>query len=247
MSFIIVDIDNPIGSVTTEDEGGGNISLHVKQLGVQERVIADGLASGSLAKVGNSNQLYTSVVPADLPPANTPNRYRHFSEYLRINGWESNNLNVNGSSTPVEFSLFAPQASDTYDIYIRQLLIWITDGNVSASKFGALAALGTGFDLSIRESGNAIQLIDKAKSVAELIRYSFFGRPFGTNGTTAELTNTIGSQDTHVSMIDFGSFMPYGLRLGRGSSDEITAIVNDDLRGLTEFYCQVVGYTHHEV
>jgi hypothetical protein len=41
-----------------------------------------------------------------------------------------------------------------------------------------------------------------------------------------------------------GEYVPGGLRIGRGTTDKLEAIVNDNLTGLVEVSVRIFGYYH---
>lgn len=132
----------------------------------------------------------------------------------------SNAMNVDGSSTPVDF--FLPD-DGSVDTFISEVILVLEDASVDFKSFGGLAALTTGFDLKFEQAGTTKTLIDKAKTSYELIRAC--GNPF-------DLISKINAGNDEALIIH----IPLeGIVLKTGTPDEIRATVNDDLTGLIRF------------
>lgn len=54
-----------------------------------------------------------------------------------------------------------------------------------------------------------------------------------------------GTADAQTIVFLISSYIPGGLRLGRGTTDKLRAVVRDDLTGLDEFTVRVLGYKHY--
>lgn len=206
--------------------------------------ILDGTGQGHLARVGAHNQLYTAQVFPELPELGTKNRYRYFSQVLGSEGFGSGTINqrVDGSAT---LQRFYGGAHENYDIHIMGIAILIADTAVSHNNFGFLAALGTGWDLYVSEEGEDTYLIEKAKTGGQVIAQAGFRVPYGDAAISWELANWTGNQDAQTIYFPISEYLPGGFRIGRGSKNTITSVVNDDLTGLTEFWQRCFGYRHY--
>jgi hypothetical protein len=63
-------------------------------------------------------------------------------------------------------------------------------------------------------------------------------------GNISALSNGTGSTDAQTIAWDMTKLIPGGLRIGRGTIDRLTSVVNDNLTGLTEFTVRALGYLH---
>jgi hypothetical protein len=207
--------------------------------------LADGRGAGhEVAVLSDNSLLVTPNLYNPLPPPGTNSQLRFYSGYLGTTGIDSGtlNANVNGSVTQEKFYL---ASSLTYDIRITKLLIYIQDGTVSHSGFGALAALTNGIDIVAIEGAEETYLVKSAKTFADLITQTFAERPFGGDATSFELSSVSGSEDAQVLPYDLGAIIPNGIRIGRGGIDRLELRVNDNLTALTTFNVRVAGYRHY--
>ena len=185
-------------------------------------------------KVDKHGSIHVSILPNELSASGVTNRYRFYHE--QITG-----MNVNGSVTPVDFSVGAHLL---YDIFINTLIIVVGDSAVTHSNFGALSALSVGWDLKVLEYGNTTYLVEKAKTGGQLLVKSGLYESFGTGADVGELVNWTGTQDAQVIKMRLNDIIPGGFRIGRGTQDKLIATVNDNLTGLDTFTIDLFGYYH---
>lgn len=217
-------------------------------MSVKSRII-DGGGSGSVVTVGKHRQFYTASVAPDVPPTGQCNQYRFFSQYLTADGLAAgtSNMNVDGSSTAVEYWLPA-DSTGKFDIHIMAIIVVVADTAVTHKKFGNEAALTTGWDLWSWESDAKTYIIEKAKTGAELIWKSGFHHPFSEGATMQELLDfNADDDDAQIVYIPIADYVPGGIRLGAGTQDKIAATINDNLGGLTEMYAWCMGYKHYDL
>ena len=210
--------------------------------------IGDG-RSGRLAYISPDHGLFMAQITPPLPPIGSVSRQRLYAQYLGTTGEIEEGLDtgnadqgVNGSVTAQEFFI---QASNDFDIRIMAITILIADTAVAHNDFGAINALTNGWDLSITEAGEETFLIKSAKTGGQVLAQTGFSNPYGDGVTSFELSNWTVNNDAQTISIPIGRIVPNGLRLGRGTTDRITATVRDDLTGLTEMYVRVFGYRHY--
>lgn len=127
---------------------------------------------------------------------------------------------VNGSVTPVPFWLPADATKDTY---LDKIILVIESKRVDFALFGNLAALTTGFDLILKQGGVSVSLIDRAKTTYQLLKQS---------GADFDLLKKADATLNDGLIVRFQLDSP---KLIAGSSDEIRAIVNDNLSTLSAF------------
>jgi len=175
------------------------------------------------------------------PEPGTENQQRYFEGELGSTGIDSGSLsqNVDGSTTPQTFYL---EANADYDIHIIQITAVVVDGAVSHSKFGAIAALTNGWDLVWTEAGENNYLIDSAKTTGQALVQSGIGTPFGSGNAFSIISAFSGNDDAVIISLPLGRFVPGGVRIGRGTTDRLKSVVNDNLTALTDFKVYVYGY-----
>ena len=197
------------------------------------------------AVVSEYRALYVAPIAPDVPEVGTPNRYRFYSARLGSTGAGSGvtNMNVNGAVTPQQFYI---AAHADYDLYIMEAVIIIADSAIVHSAFGNVGALAVGWDLKVVESGQETFLIEKAKTGGGVIAQAGFAKPYGADASSFELTNWTGTSDAQTIAMPVSGYVPGGIRIGRGTKDNIVSVVNDDVTGLTEFYVRVLGYRHYQ-
>jgi hypothetical protein len=178
-----------------------------------------------------------NVVP-ELQPMGSLNRKRIHTELI-------SGLNVDGSSTPQIFKVEADN-SENYDIYFTRLIITISDGKVSHSKYGAINKLSNGTDIFIVEGGRKTYLVQGATTGGELIVKSGMFSPYGDGATVCEVSSWSLNDDAQVIVMDLSAIISEGLRLGRGTFDYIGVQINDDLTALTDHFIQLIGYRLYE-
>lgn len=148
----------------------------------------------------------------------------------------SSDMNVNGSTTPVSFSILS---KPDRDIFIKNISVKISDAGASLAEFGNLVALANGlsFTYSTIETGEIV-VRDNIKTNLDFIRFAFKTAPVG-GGTDAFLSDISGGgADTYMPIIDlpetFG-YPNYGLRIKKGTTAKLTFWVKDNLSGLDAF------------
>ena len=157
------------------------------------------------------------------------------------NGSNETGLDWNVPSTAV----FFVGSNADYDIRIMAFLIFIGDTAVVHGSFGNVAALANGWDLEVTEAGATTKIIDRAKTVGDVIIQSATSLAWGDGNTSFELSNFTGTEDAAVVIFPMWQFIPGGLRIGRGTSTIVRSVVNDDLTGLTQFSVRAIGYRHY--
>lgn len=184
-----------------------------------------------------------SVVVHDHPPIGETVPAYPFSQWFTDNGGESgsSDMAVDGSTTPVEFSI---AARDDVDIYIKTISILISDNSATLDKFGNLTALTNGVDFKyFNQVIGEVSIQDGMKTNLDVIRVGL-GSPAVGDGSSAFRADTSGAgADTYLPFFDlsltFG--FPWGVRIKAGSTDRILFRVNDLLTGLDAFNIKGFG------
>lgn len=152
----------------------------------------------------------------------------------------SSNMVVDGSSTPVEFSI---SANTTQDIYIKVCSVVIAQQNAVLNKFGNITALTNGLTLKWVTGDLGTETIaDSLKTNFDFVQLGL-GQPAFGDGTTAfRAGNVISTDEGYLPVIDFSKIfgLQYGLRLRASTSDKLVWTVRDALAGVTRF--DIKGY-----
>lgn len=196
------------------------------------------------AKVTKDGSILVSSIPAPIPVVGDKNAYRYYSAILGSTGADSGttNQNVNGSVTPQQFYI---SSNNDYDIYIMRIAVLIADSAAVHGSFGNVSALTVGWDLILNEAGNTTYFINKAKTGGQVIAQAGFAEPYGDGATSFTLTNWTGTEDATTIIFPISDYVPGGVRIGRGTLDQLTSVVNDNLTGLTQFIVRVFGYVRY--
>lgn len=225
-------------------------------MSIKHRIV-DGNGGGSEAQVTDYHALVVASVPAtasvlsDLTTSLKGTSLsgedttipRYYNTQLSLNGGGVNvDMVGDGSVTPLHFWITSEELAD---IIINQIVIVLADNTVATNKFGALAALTNGWELKVTQNGVDTFIIEKAKTGGEILVQSGMNNPFGTGGDVNEITMFVGSDDALITTIPLDRYIPGGLRLTHGTTDKITAIVNDNHIGLTQLRVRCIGYKQY--
>lgn len=155
---------------------------------------------------------------------------------LKFENSGSNDMRVDGSTTPVEFSI---NASEDKHIFINCISVIIADASAVLNKFGNLTALTNGIDFvySTSKVGEII-IRDEIKSNLDFIRLGITTGAVG-GGTTAWKSDLSGGgADAYMPTIDISDMFGFihGLHLRKGTVDRVFFRINDNLSaGLDQF------------
>jgi hypothetical protein len=145
--------------------------------------------------------------------------YKSFN--LQLDGTGTEDMNVNGATTPQSFR-FTPVTGEVY--YVESISIIIEDNaNASLTEFGALAALTNGIDFNVKSKGSAPELMVNLKTNAGILT-KFSQDPFverRSSGLTS-VTTIKGTIDLKNRIV-----------LDGDQGDYIEAVVRDNITGLT--------------
>jgi hypothetical protein len=202
-------------------------------------VLKDGHGSGHRLKINEEGEV--SVVIQSHPPRNEVFESYPFTTYFENS--LSNDMRVDGSSIPVEFSV---TANPNHDIFIKTISVFISDPGSRLDEFGNLNELANGVSFEYKNNDIGSVLIqDSIKTNLDFIRLCT-ATPGHGDGPRAFLLDISGSggADSYLPVLDiqktFG--FTWGLRLKKGSKDKLSFIVNDDLsRGMTAFNIKAFG------
>lgn len=155
--------------------------------------------------------------------ANRPGKY--FNTFLTNGG--SPYLNVDGSSTPVNFNAAPPSGKRWY---VTTISISIEDAAIQFNKFGGITALTNGVDFKVKEGGASELTLGNFKRNGDVY-------VFATNVRLESAASDI--LVIHSNIWDNAGTT---WKLDNSLSEYIRLTVNDDLTGLTQFVVLVRGY-----
>lgn len=197
--------------------------------------------TGQTAAVNDNRAVRTSTVFPELAPFGTQNRLRFLSQLLDAtgDGTGSTDQAVDGSSTNSSFFL---RSSETYDIFVTNLIILLSDSSVTMEKFGDITALTNGWDLCSSEAGENNFFFSSVKTCGDIYANSGIFHNFIDSSKAQVLAKRTATTGALIVNLPLAQIIPFGVRIGRGSTDLIEATVKDDLTGLTEFTVRAIGF-----
>ena len=165
-----------------------------------------------------------------------PDLYDHTSDLTPFSGvpirefamnGSSIDLNVDGSVTPVDFTVEAPSGKIWY---IHRVTILIEDIGTSFARFGGITSLTNGVDFKISQNGLSEELLGNIKKNSEF--YLFSKNIISESSTT----------DLLVIHIDIKELSGSVFILNETLNDIFTVTINDNLTGLNTFRVLLNGY-----
>lgn len=204
--------------------------------------IKDGTGSGYFAHVTEDHALL--VTEQNRNSFQTPDefltRYKLYRGFL-LNSSSSKDLNVDGSVTPVEFSVSSEDGKVLYVTHIRVLLngTYFEMGTQDFRRFGTAttggAALTNGITLQAIQGGVTTDLFaDPITRTGDFFNYS---------DDYINLYNAVGSQEDFLSF-DFDFEQP--IVLPEAVEDKLVMTINDDLTSIDLFQVIVRGWQEVE-
>lgn len=192
---------------------------------------------GNIAKINGEGEI--SVVVHPHPPKNESENALPYRAYF-TNTAGSNDMVVDGSSTPVSFCI---TADPLVDVYIKTISVLISDVGAELDEFGGLTALSNGVEFKWSSQINGdIVIADAVTTNFEMVRLCAGTEGFGTTTNVFRANNVSGQAEGYIPVMDLSDVfgLPYGIRLKAGSTDKLVWTVNDALAGLDAF--NIIGY-----
>ena len=187
------------------------------------------------AQVSQDNELL--VITSPYPPLE-PAKTRPYRQYLTADGTAggSNDMGVDGSSTPVDFWI---PANGTVDRYVTALNILVGYGTSGQpNQWGDGTALTNGMRLFYLSDHGEIEIHDAIKSNQDMFRLSFDMIPTGW-----EVRHVNANQDFgYIFSVDITRFgLPYGIKLNAGTTQKLVMTVNDNAGAAADSF-DVIAY-----
>ena len=198
-------------------------------------LIEDGRGRGNKAKIDEDGALAVVVHPH--PPKDETDAAFPFREYFTDTGLPtgSNDMRVNGSATPIDFSV---QAISDKDVYIKSVSIVIVDAGASLSEFGNLSALTNGIEFCWETQDEGIIVIaESLQTNFDFVRLAIGEPSFGDGATAFTASNISGQSEGFLPVLDFQKIfgLQYGIKLRKGTKDRLFFRINDNITAIDEF------------
>lgn len=172
-----------------------------------------------------------TVTVATHPPLNEQVVGLPFRKYFR-NSAGSNDMRVNGATTAVEFIV---ESDNKYDTWIKSINIRLGDAGADFNEFGALPALT-----------NGVELLWRSQAIGEFTIHDGIKDNLGffrLGGQTPTIVDVSGAgADAVIVQVDMSSIFgsPFGLRLSKGSTEQLVFRIKDNITALDTF--DVIAY-----
>lgn len=152
----------------------------------------------------------------------------------------ASDMRVDGSVTPVEFSV---SADSEVDIFITTVSFLISDAGAELNEFGALTELTNGCDFYYSNSEGEVNIATGLKTNFSIIRLCSGIPSFGDASSAFRAANVTGISEAFLPIFSFQTFgLPFGIRLAAGSVQKIGFRVNDNLTDLDTFDAICYGF-----
>lgn len=196
------------------------------------------------AKVVNGGSLLT--INEGVPPFGLEQKQVIYRDYFRntvtsgANG--SQDMRVNGSTTPVEFKV---SGLDGRDRYISSISFEITDASATLDRFGSLAALTNGIEIEYTNPSVAgvVSLTPiTLKTNFDFIRLCQGTPAFGDGATVFRASNVRGNSEGYIPDLDLRAVfgLHFGIRLT--AADSLVIRINDNVSSIDGFTAIASGF-----
>lgn len=208
----------------------GDLERAIQYLNTK-RLIEDAQGSGIGARVNSLGAI--KVNNQNIPDLTDPNNAIPITGFL-VDANGSIDARVDGSVTPIDFSIKATQNSD---IYLNALSFKLADANAQLNEWGSIGVLNVGFDLiySTQDLGERI-LATGIRTSFDLIRLCQADPAFSQGVESFRASNVVAGAEGYLPNLKFESFgLPFGIRLKRNTFDKLILRVNDNVTGVDAF------------
>jgi len=205
--------------------------------------IQDGLGTGQRVQVTDDNELV--VVQSTSPPL-APQKTQIFTQYLTDDGLSSgsNDMGIDGTVTPTTFFIPTDRDNDRYITQLSFVLGYSTTG-------GLWEFADSGADLT---NGVVINYIDNTGIETEIVTIldnSDLLRISKMDGIVYdnwELRNLGAIADYGLlAVVNLGDIVkPYGIQLTRGTRQQLSIKITDDVTSATTFNCRAIGFERYK-
>jgi hypothetical protein len=188
-----------------------------------------------------------SVVERPFPPFGVMQNVRPFRQFLTDDGTAtgSEDMLVDGSVTPVDFFVEAPQAAD---LYVTRLSFIVVDQNMALNTFGNIAALTNGCRLFYTDELGEVDIAEALQTNFDIVRLCS-GLPSFGDGTTAFIANNVDFiSEGIIPVLDLKDTFGFrwGLEFRNGSTQKLVFRIRDDITGIDAMDVIIYGFLRLE-
>lgn len=188
-----------------------------------------------------------SVVERPFPPFGVQQNVRPFRQFMTDDGTPtgSSDMLVDGSVTPVDFFVEAPQDQD---LYVTRISFIVVDQNMSLNNFGNIAALTNGVRLFYIDELGEVDIADALQTNFDIVRLCS-GLPSFGDGTTAFIANNVDFiSEGIIPILDLKDTFGFrwGLEFRNGSTQKLILRIQDDITGIDAMNVIVYGFLRLE-
>ena len=188
-----------------------------------------------------------SVLDQPFPSFGVGQNVRPFRQFLTDDGTPtgSSDMLVDGSVTPVDFFVQAPQA---IDLYITRLSFIVVDMNMTLNSFGNIAALTNGLRLFYTDELGEVDIADSLQTNFDIVRLCS-GLPSFGDGTAAFIANNVvGNSEGIIPVLDLKDTFGFrwGLQFRNGSTQRLVLRIRDDITGIDAMNVIIYGFLRLE-
>ena len=203
--------------------------------------IVDGYGTGHKVRVNGEGEINVVVHPH--PPRDEVEVAFPFRQYLTDDGTPtgSNDMKVNGATTPVEFCV---NAVSDFDIYVKNIAIVIADAGASLSQFGSITALTNGVDIKwVSQDFGERTIASGLKSNFDFVQTALGQPAFGDGNGAFRANNVVSTSEAFLPVIDLSKTfgLPWGVRLRKGTKDRLCFVINDNVSTIDRFDALAYG------
>jgi len=208
--------------------------------------IENGDGTKQAAQVVNGGEL---LITNSNTPAPIAQKVKPFRQFLTDDGLStgSNDMQVDGSVTPVQFWI---PADDENDRYLTTLSFLIGDANMNLSLFGASAALTNGCKLFYTSVKGETLIADELQSNFDFVRLCLGEPAFGTGANAfiaSKVTSAGASDNAIIPVLDLTKFLPpFGIKIDKGTTQKLILEVQDNTTGVDAFNVVASGFDRFE-
>lgn len=188
-----------------------------------------------------------SVVERPFPPFGVQQNVRPFRQFMTDDGTPtgSSDMLVDGSVTPVDFFVEAPQDQD---LYVTRISFIVVDQNMSLNNFGNIPALTNGVRLFYIDELGEVDIADALQTNFDIVRLCS-GLPSFGDGTTAFIANNVDFiSEGIIPILDLKDTFGFrwGLEFRNGSTQKLILRIQDDITGIDAMNVIVYGFLRLE-
>jgi len=188
-----------------------------------------------------------SVVERPFPPFGVQQNVRPFRQFMTDDGTVtgSEDMLVDGSVTPVDFFVEAPQDQD---LYVTRISFIVVDQNMTLNQFGNIGALTNGLRLFYIDELGEVDIASSLTTNFDFIRLCS-GLPSFGDGTTAFIANNVDFiSEGIIPILDLKDTFGFrwGLEFRNGSTQKLVLRIQDDITGIDAMDVIVYGFLRLE-